>query len=167
MPKLIILRGNSGSGKTTAAKALQEKLGPNTMLLSHDMVRMQILHVRSREGVEKSLPLMIHLLRYGRRHSEATILEGILPTADYLPLFEAAVEEYGPHIFAYYYDLPFEETLRRHQTKPNRKEFGEAEMRRWWLGKDLLPNIAEKIFTPELSLEDAVERICRDMALEA
>ena len=111
MPKLIILRGNSGSGKTTVAKALQEKFGPNTMLLSHDMVRMQILHVWSREGVEKSLPLMIQLLRYGRRHSEATILEGILPTADYLPLFEAAVEEYGPHIFAYYYDLPFEETL--------------------------------------------------------
>ena len=110
MPKLIILRGNSGSGKTTVAKALQEKFGPNTMLLSHDMVRMQILHVWSREGVEKSLPLMIQLLRYGRRHSEATILEGILPTADYLPLFEAAVEEYGPHIFAYYYDLPFEET---------------------------------------------------------
>lgn len=38
MPKLIILRGNSGSGKTTVAKALQEKFGPNTMLLSHDMV---------------------------------------------------------------------------------------------------------------------------------
>lgn len=44
MPKLIILRGNSGSGKTSAAKALQEKFGPNTMLISHDMVRMQILH---------------------------------------------------------------------------------------------------------------------------
>ncbi len=167
MPKLIILRGNSGSGKTTVAKALQEKFGPNTMLLSHDMVRMQILHVWSREGVEKSLPLMIQLLRYGRRHSEATILEGILPTADYLPLFEAAVEEYGPDIFAYYYDLPFEETLRRHSAKPNRDEFGEAEMRRWWREKDLLPNIAEEIFTAGLSLEEAVARICRDLEEKA
>ena len=40
-------------------------------------------------------------------------------------------------------------------------------MRRWWLGTDLLPNIPEKIFTPELTLEEAVERICRDIALEA
>ena len=164
MPKLIILRGNSGSGKTTVAKALQEKFGPNTMLLSHDMVRMQILHVWSREGVEKSLPLMIQLLRYGRRHSEATILEGILPTADYLPLFEAAVEEYGPDIFAYYYDLPFEETLRRHSAKPNRNDFSEAEMRRWWQEKDYLPMIAETILTQEQSLDQTVEQIYKAIA---
>ena len=36
MSKLIILRGNSGSGKTTVAKALQEKLGYNTMRISQD-----------------------------------------------------------------------------------------------------------------------------------
>ena len=53
MAKLIILRGNSGSGKTMAASMLQEKLGPNTMRISHDMVRMEILHVWSRKGVER------------------------------------------------------------------------------------------------------------------
>lgn len=31
MGKLIILRGNSGSGKTTVAWMLQEKFGPNTI----------------------------------------------------------------------------------------------------------------------------------------
>lgn len=128
MSKLIILRGNSGSGKTTAAKMLQEKFGPNTMLISHDMVRIQILHVRSREGLEKSLPLMISLLKYGKQNSEVTILEGILPSKEYQPLFEAALEEYGQNIYSYYYDLPFEETLRRHGTKPNRNEFGEADI---------------------------------------
>ena len=73
MAKLIILRGNSGSGKTSISKALQEKFGPNTMLLSHDMVRMEILHVWSTEGIIKSEPLMIHLLKYGKQHSEITI----------------------------------------------------------------------------------------------
>ena len=58
MSKLIILRGNSGSGKTSAGIALQKKFGPNTMLISHDMIRLQVLHVWSREGVEKSLPLI-------------------------------------------------------------------------------------------------------------
>ena len=159
MSRLVILRGNSGSGKTTVAKMLQEKFGPNTMLISHDMVRMQILHVWSAEGVRKSLPLMIELLRYGRRNSEITILEGILPFEDYKPLFEAALEEYGENIFSYYYDISFEETLRRHQTKPNRDEFGEADMRRWWKEKDFLEIIPQTVLDEDVRLEEAVELI--------
>lgn len=159
MNRLVILRGNSGSGKTTVAKMLQEKFGPNTMLISHDMVRMQILHVWSAEGVRKSLPLMIALLRYGRRNSEITILEGILPSEDYKPLFEAALEEYGENIFSYYYDISFEETLRRHQTKPNRDEFGEADMRRWWKEKDFLEIIPQTVLDEDVRLEEAVELI--------
>lgn len=164
MPKLIILRGNSGSGKTTAASMLQEKLGPNTMRISHDMVRMEILHVWSREGLERSLPLMIELLKYGRRNSDFTVMEGILPYSDYKPLFEAAVGEYGHEdIFAYYYDISFEETLRRHQTKPNRYDFGEEDMRRWWQEKDYLGNIEETILGEDISLEGAVEKIYREV----
>ena len=106
MAKLILLRGNSGSGKTTLARLLQERFGPNTMRISHDMIRMEILHVWGAEGVEKSLPLLIELLRYGRRHSEITILEGILSAEEYRPLFETAVREFGRDVFAYYYDLP-------------------------------------------------------------
>lgn len=164
MAKLIILRGNSGSGKTAAAGILQQKLGPNTMRISHDMLRMEILHVRGRQGVERSLPLMVELMRYGRKNSEFTVMEGILAYEDYRPLFEAALEEYGrENIFAYYYDISFEETLRRHQTKPNRDDFGEEEMRRWWQEKDYLKNIAETILGEDVSLEEAVEKIYGDV----
>ncbi len=162
MSRLIILRGNSGSGKTTAAKALQKRFGPNTMLISHDMIRMQILHVSGKTGIEKSQPLMIELLKYGRQHSEITILEGILDSVEYRELFECCLLEYGAgNIDAFYYDLPFEETLLRHQTKPNRMEFGEAEMRRWWREKDYLPMIREQIITREISLDELVEMICQ------
>ena len=163
MGKLVILRGNSGSGKTSAAKLLQKKFGPNTMRISHDMIRMEILHTWSKEGIEKSEPLMIELLKYGRAHSEITVLEGILPAEPYHWLFAAAKEEFGENIFAYYYDLSFEETLRRHSTKPNREDFGEEDMRRWWLEKDFLPDIKETVLTAEWSLEDAVEKIFRDV----
>jgi len=163
MSKLIILRGNSGSGKTTVAWRLQERLGPNTMRISHDMVRMEMLHVWGREGLERSLPLMVELLRYGRSHSEYTVMEGILPSKDYAPLFETAVSEYGDNIFAYYYDIPFEETLRRHSTKPNKNEFGEEDMRRWWLEKDFLPMIKETVFREDMTVDRAVEKICSDM----
>ena len=160
MSRLIILRGNSGSGKTTVARALQQRLGPNTLLISHDMVRMEMLHVRGEEGVRRSLPLMAELLRYGRRNSQYTILEGILPFEPYLELFETALREFGSGIFAYYYDIPFEETLRRHATKPNCGDFGEPEMRRWWREKDLMPIIPETVLREDASLDAAVELIC-------
>lgn len=159
MSRLIILRGNSGSGKTTVAQSLQQRLGPNTLLISHDMVRMQMLHVWGEEGVRRSLPLMAELLRYGRRNSQYTIMEGILPFEPYRELFEAAQREFGSGIFAYYYDIPFEETLRRHATKPNRSDFGESEMRRWWREKDLMPIIPETILREDVSLDAAIELI--------
>ncbi|NRT71955.1 AAA family ATPase [Clostridium beijerinckii] len=46
MAKLIILRGNSGSGKTTTGKALQRKFGQDTMLISQDVVRRDILFAK-------------------------------------------------------------------------------------------------------------------------
>ena len=163
MASLVLLRGNSGSGKTSLAKLLQERFGPNTMRLSHDMIRMDMLHVRGREGAEKSLPLLFALLEYGRAHCETVVLEGILPTGDYCPLFEAAQRLYGERIFAYYYDLSFEETLRRHATKPNRNDFGESDMRRWWQERDFIGFLPEALFSEEISLEDAAARIVREV----
>jgi len=163
MSKLIILRGNSGSGKTSAAKALQEKFGPNTMLISHDMIRMQMLHVWGKQGIEKSLPLLIELMKYGSQHSTVTILEGILDSQEYQSLFVACAETFGSQIYAYYYDLPFEETLRRHVTKPNCNDFGEADMRRWWREKDYLNMISETVLTQKISLDEAVDKIYQDV----
>ena len=165
MRRLIIIRGNSGSGKTSVAKALQTKFGPNTMLISHDMIRMQILHVWGNDGIEKSESLMINLLKYGRENSEITILEGILNSKEYNLLYETAVKEYGSNIFAYYYDLPFEETILRHSTKPNRKDFDEEDMRKWWNEKDYLSIISETIFGKEIGLEDAVECIYQQVTV--
>lgn len=162
MQKLIILRGNSGSGKTTVARMLQGKFGPNTMLISSDTVRMEMLHVWGAQGIEKSQPLMIELLKYGKQHSEITILEGVLPADAYDTLFQTALKEYENNILAYYYDIPFEETLIRHKTKPNCNDFGEEDMRRWWREKDYLGIVQEKILHKEVSLKNAVELIYED-----
>lgn len=45
MRELVILRGNSGSGKTSVAKDLQQLFGPNTMLISQDVIRREIFDV--------------------------------------------------------------------------------------------------------------------------
>lgn len=75
MKKLITLRGNSGSGKTTIARALQEKFGKNTMLLSQDVIRRDILKTNDGAGTRAN-DVLIMLLEYGHAHNELVILEG-------------------------------------------------------------------------------------------
>lgn len=162
MSKLIIFRGNSGSGKTTVAKELQKKFGRNTMIISQDMVRREILKVNDGPMTE-ALPLMQELLIYGKNHSEITILEGIMYADWYQPLFECAIREFGSEIYAYYFELPFEETLRRHQARPKSNEFGEEEMRGWWREKDYIGFVKEDVITAEETLESVVERVYRDV----
>ena len=158
-PKLIILRGNSGSGKSSAARELQRKFGRGTLMIPQDTVRREMLWARDEIGT-KALPLLTELLEYGKKNCAVTILEGILYSDYYRPLFQRAIEEYGlTNIYAYYYDLPFEETVRRHGTKPNRFSFGEEDMRRWWREKDYIGLIPEEIITAEVSLSEAVSGI--------
>ncbi len=161
--KLVILRGNSGSGKTSAAKALQRHFGRNTLVLSQDTVRREMLYAKDGYGTA-AVPLLTELLRYGAEHHGVVILEGILNARWYRPLFEKALEFFGAEIYAYYYDLPFEETLKRHETKPNRAEFGEAEMRRWWVEQDLIGLIPEKRITGGMTLDETVRMIVSDLA---
>lgn len=158
MSKLIIIRGNSGSGKTTLAKSLQHKLGRNTMLVSQDYIRREMLWVPDRVD-NKAVPLLGELIKYGKRNSDFVILEGILYSDYYFSLFKTAIEEFDSEIFAYYYELSFEETVRRHWTKANCSDFGEEEMKRWWREDDLIGIIPEKKINSEISISDAVSMI--------
>ena len=130
MKKLVILRGNSGSGKTTVARALQRKIGFNTMLISQDEIRRNMLWVK--DGIDtKALPLMIELLKYGNEHSDINI--------------------------------PFEETVRRHQTRSKSQEFGEEHMRQWWREKDFSSVLEEEIISCEMDAECIIEKIYTDL----
>ena len=158
MNKLIIIRGNSGSGKTTVAKMLQQKLGLNTLLISQDVVRREMAYVK--DGQDNSaIPLLIKLLEHGHANNRVTILEGIFYQKWYANLFEIAKALYKDEIYAYYYELEFEETLKRHSTKANAKEFGEDTMRRWWIEKDYLDLVEEKTIQQHEKAEEVVARI--------
>lgn len=160
--KLIILRGNSGSGKTMTGKALQRKFGHGTLLISQDVVRREMLFVKDGPNPEAS-QLLLKLVLYGKSHCNIVILEGILNSEWYKKLFENLLDEFNSQIFAYYYDIPFEETLNRHKQKPNAHEFGEKEMREWWNEKDLLDIFSEVCLHKELSLNEIVNIIYQDV----
>ncbi|NNU78131.1 kinase [Clostridium estertheticum] len=160
--QLIILRGNSGSGKTTTGKNLQRKFGHGTMLISQDVVRREMLFVKDGPNPEAS-QLLLELALYGKSHCNIVILEGILNSKWYKNLFENVLVEFRDQIFAYYFNIPFEETLNRHQQKPNAHEFGEKEMKEWWNENDLLDIIPEVLLYKELSLNEIVDIIYQDV----
>ena len=77
----------------------------------------------------------------------------------YKTLFELAIQLYDTNVYAYYFDLPFEETLKRHKTKPNCNEFGEEAMRGWWREKDYSDVLHEVSITAEKDRESIVRDI--------
>lgn len=81
----------------------------------------------------------------------------------YKPVFECAVREFGNEIYAYYFDLPFEETLKRHQTRNKVNSFGEEEMKGWWREKDYIGFVNENAIVIDETLEDIVDRIYRNI----
>ena len=105
----------------------------------------------------------MELALYGKSNCDIVILEGILNSKWYKNLFKNLLDEFKDHIFAYYLDIPFEETLNRHKQKPNTHEFGEKEMRRWWNEKDLLEIIPEVLLYKESSSNEIVDIIYEDI----
>ncbi|MFZ1801687.1 MAG: AAA family ATPase [Candidatus Saccharimonas aalborgensis] len=167
MPSTLIIRGNSGSGKTTVAKELRARisdgLSGNTLLVQQDVLRRDMLRERDMPEKCSVIELIELVVEFGRRQGRIVILEGILVTKKYGPMLRHLANRFD-EVYVYYLDIPFEETLRRHATKPNAHEFGEKEMREWWNDRDYLVISNEKILTKELSVEDIVDTIIDDMS---
>ncbi len=121
--KLIIIRGNSGSGKTTTAKSLQNYLGHGTLLVSQDVVRREMLKVQDREG-NLSIDLIRQIAEYGKDKCEFIIVEGILYKERYGEMLKNLIQFYDQEAYAFYFDLSFEETVLRHNSREKKMEFG-------------------------------------------
>jgi hypothetical protein len=97
--------------------------------------------------------------RYALGHGFHTVLEGILYSAHYGEMLAGLREEYGDRSSWWFLDVPFEETVARHASKPQAAEYGRAELEQWWHGRDLLPGGFEQIITPERTAEAAAGQI--------
>lgn len=160
--KLIILRGNSGSGKTTTASKLQKVLGENTLLVSQDMIRRDMLKVPDREG-NLSIELIKQIAEYGLGKCPFVIVEGILINKRYKNMLLELINIFEQNAYVYYFDIPFDETLIRHSNRAKVNEFGEKEMRSWWNEKDYLGVSNERIITKNSTLEEVVGLILEDL----
>ena len=160
--KLIIIRGNSGSGKTTIAKNLQTHLGPGTMVISQDVIRRDMLKVADRKG-NLSIDLIRQIAEFGKDKCEFVIVEGILYEGRYGDMLRGLIRFYNQNADIFYFDVPFEETVKRHNNRPKKLEFGEDSLRAWWVPRDFLEEENEIILTSEMTQEDILEKILSQM----
>jgi chloramphenicol 3-O-phosphotransferase len=95
--RLVVLRGNSASGKSSVAAGLREKFGRGLALVAQDNLRRVVLREHD-------------LDRYG------DMLSGLRA-------------DHRGQTHYYYLDVPFDETLARHATKPIAEEVNETQLR--------------------------------------
>lgn len=149
-PSLIVIRGNSGSGKSTTALVLRKTAGRGVALVQQDVIRRDLLRERDRPGA-LNIELIKLNVQFALAHDYDVILEGILFADRYGAMIRTLLAEHGGPTFVYYDDLPFEETLRRHASKPNSHAYGEGEMAGWFVERDLLDVPEEEIIGPDQS----------------
>lgn len=110
-----------------------------------------------------NIGLIAQNARYALAHGYDVLLEGILDAGRYgAMLRELAADHQGPGLH-YYLDVSFAETMRRHAGRPQATEFGEAEMRRWYTERDLLPGVAETVIGEHDTQDQIVGRIVGDV----
>lgn len=160
--KLIIIRGNSGSGKTTTAKSLQNHLGHGTLLVSQDTVRREMLKVHDIKG-NLSIDLIRQIAEYGKDKCEFVIVEGILYKNRYGEMLNNLIQFYNQKTYTYYFHLSFEETVIRHNSSSKKMEFGEDSLRAWWNPKDYLGVDGEMILTNDMSQNDILKLILNQL----
>lgn len=155
--RLIILRGNSGSGKSTTARAVRDQLGAGVALVEQDYVRRIVL---AEHGHGPTNPGLIDVMvRYALDAGFHVILEGIFGSERYGELLIKLGRDHAGQTRHYYFDLTFDETVRRHATRPLATEVTADQMREWYRPQDLLGLPGEMVINSDHRLDETVRLI--------
>ncbi|MBB5935063.1 kinase [Streptomyces zagrosensis] len=164
--RLVILRGNSASGKSAVAAEMRERFGPGLALVAQDNLRRVVLHEPDAPG-GANIGLIDTVARYALDAGYHVVLEGILSAARYGPMLGRLHRDHRGLTHLYYLDVPFAETLRRHASKPQPSEYGEAELRAWYQPLDLLRGDTETVIGADSLRTETADRILRDTGLSS
>ncbi|WP_280881419.1 kinase [Streptomyces pseudovenezuelae] len=162
--RLVVLRGNSGSGKSSVAAGLRERFGRGLALVGQDNLRRIVLRERDRPGAA-NIGLIGLTARYALDAGFHVVVEGILYADHYGEMLARLCADHRGPTHSYYLDIPFEETVARHATKPIADEVGEAQLRDWYRPRDLLPGAVETVIGADSTLTETVDRIMLDTGL--
>ena len=113
--KLIIIRGNPASGKSTVARIVQKKAVAPIAIVEQDYFRHDLFgnrwgdaeyHARSATMIAMTLQLL--------RSGVTVILDGALPSKWFIDVLTTIQKEWHGDIAAFCYVLSLDETIRRH-----------------------------------------------------
>ncbi len=163
--KLIIIRGNSGSGKSTIANKIRVACHDvrKIAIIEQDYLRRIVLKEKEIDNGD-NIDLIFQTVTFALSRNYDVVLEGILYFSRYGKMLSDLIR-LCPDYYVYYLDVSFQETLQRHQTKPNCNEFGEKEMRSWYKSLDLTNFPTETIIPETSSLQDSVDQIIKQSGL--
>lgn len=162
--RLVVLRGNSASGKSSVAVGLREKFGRGLALVGQDNLRRIVLRERDRPGAA-NIGLIDLTACYALDAYYHVVVEGILSADRYGDMLAQLRADHCGPTHGYYLDVPFTETLARHATKPIADDVNETQLRDWYRSRDLLPDGIETVIGADSALHETVDRIMLDTGL--
>jgi hypothetical protein len=162
--RLIVIRGNSASGRSAVAAEIRRRHGRGLAIVGQDNLRRQVLRERDVPG-GANIDLIDLTARFALERGFHVIVEGILYADHYGEMLTALITDRAGSACAYYLDVPWAETLRRHASKPQAAEYGEREMRGWYRERDLLPGGLEQVIPDWSALDETVRRIMAESGL--
>lgn len=157
--QLVIIRGNSASGKSAVAERLREELGGKTAIVGLDILRRTILKEPDQLENTDVIGLIEQTVKYCLDKDYMVIIEGILSKPKYKEALMSLVDSVDCPSHIYYIDVSLEETLKRHKTKPIADEVTDEQLTSWYQPKNYLDVQGEIIIDESSSLEDTVELI--------
>ncbi len=162
--RLIVIRGNSGSGKSSVANALREAHGRGVAWVSQDLLRRNILKERDRPG-GANIGLIDLVARYALDNGYHVVLDGIFYADRYETMLVGLARDHRGVSRFYYLDVSLEETFRRHATRPLAAEVSPDQMRDWYRPRDLLRGICERVIAETSALVETTALILADTQL--
>jgi predicted kinase len=155
---LIILRGPSGAGKSTVAKKLQETSSHDTLIVEQDYYRHILL--ADRPDAKQIVPEIIYTTTLTALEAGySVIVEGIFNRDKYLSMFQKLADNFRGETYVYYFDVPFDETVKRHSTRDKVALFGVEEMKTWYLLAGPLGTLGEQVIKKESSETETIALI--------
>ncbi|MFF5273736.1 kinase [Streptomyces sp. NPDC000133] len=165
--RLVVVRGNSASGKSCVAAGIRERFGRGLALVGQDNLRRIVLRERDVPG-GANIGLIDTVARYALDAGYHVVVEGILHADRYGDMLAGLLGGHRGVSRCYYLDIPIEETLVRHSSKADLEyltQVTERELRDWYRERDLLPGGLETVVGADSALTDTVERIMHDTGL--
>lgn len=164
-PKLIVIRGPSGSGKSTVANELLKRAERSTLLIGEDKIR-KMFSDHTRTGHAEARQLAIQSVLFGLACGYDLIYHGILTVQGNSSQFDEILMAHPNENYFFYLDVSFDETVRRHDTRHKKSQFGADAMRRWWEYSSPTGSESETIIPETSSLEQTLQTIARTTGIK-